>query len=138
MDVRAQLGLNLEPVEEKPIFGEVKRINKGEAHAKDIIGNVIKELRKRHLYHLHGIFGYNDVKVWIEDNKYYIQTFDEYGYNQLTNTENHKIFMELLNNASDKSFEKLVILQPKQEIDISKSVETIKQLFDSEILNIKK
>ena len=129
---------SLELTEEKAVFGSVRHINKGEAAAKEIIGKVIGDLRKRELYHLHGIFGYNDVKVWIKDGKYYIETQDDYGFNQLTDAENNKIIVKLLMKYCDGSYDKLVILPPKAQTDMNKSVEVIKDLFDADILTIRK
>lgn len=120
------------------VFGAVKRIYKGEEKAKEIIGKVLRELRKQKLYHLHGIFGYNDVKVWIEDNKYYIKTLDDYGYNQLTEKQNNMRLTQELMKASDNTIEKLVILPPSSGEDIDKSIDKVKELFDKDILNIKK
>ena len=130
--------VEMKPTEEKLVFGNVNRVNKGVDAAKEIIGKVIRELRKKQLFHLHGIFGYNDVKVWIEDGKYYIQTFEDYAFKQLTDAANNKIILDELFIAGDGSFNKLVVLQPKDTGDISKSLDQVKDLFDNEILTIKK
>jgi DNA polymerase-3 subunit gamma/tau len=135
---KSEGAISLKPTEEKAVFGSVEFVRKGEDKAKEIIGSVIRELRQRELFHIQGIFGYNDVKVWISDNKFYMETTDEYGYKQLTDPENNKIISDLLIKYGAGSYDKLIIIEPKKNINIDKSIDDIKQLFDSEILEIRK
>ncbi len=124
--------------DEPAVFGEVKLVRSGAATAQKIMGKLLSSLRKKQLFHLHGIFGYNEVQVWIEDKKFYIRTNEEYAFKQLTEPENHKVILALLNENNDGSFDKLIILQPESGEDLLKSAEKVKDLFDAEIVKIKK
>jgi hypothetical protein len=67
-----------------------------------------------------------------------METQDAYAYAQLTKPDVNKIITDLLLKYGDGSYEKLIIIEPKKDINAEKSLETVKGLFDPDVTVIKK
>lgn len=119
-----------------PIFDVSE--NGEDLDAETILAKVVTVLKEKELFMLQNMFHFNDVSVHIADNKFFITTYDEMTFGTLTNKENEKILITELLNASEGKFRQLVIVPPKTKLDMNKAVQNIKDLFDKDILTIKK